>query len=367
MKKNNQAKQWITTGIIIVIIIALITIFSTQKTPKQEETIKIGAILPVTGWGAYWGDPAKKGMLLAAEKINDPNLDLIIEDTQSDNKNAVTAAQKLLDINNVDLILVVFSGASNVVSPIVLDKNKIMIYDSFSPQILDKNPNSFKFYFDPYKEYKKLGEIAIEDGKKNVAVILAQLEFADDIKKALNNLSGLNATYYYFNWDETDFRTILTKVKDQGADAIIAMGYEGNFLNMFKQMEELGINLPVYCGGRYDCLTDKIINSTNVSGYTTFDIVLSNDFKDSFLEKYPSASGTEIMAAASGYDMVLYAYNALKECPNRDTECVREKLLNIKLKSAIKTKEGFRNDRQYDISSVNIRYNGKEKKFELIE
>jgi len=357
----NKTTQIIIAVIVVIIILVGIWYGVSKKSAVGE--IKIGAILPVTGWGSYWGEPAKKGMLFAAEKINDPNLKLLIEDTQSDNKNAVTAAQKLLDVDKVDVVLVEFTGASNAVSPIVLEKNKVMIYDSFSQEVLNNNPNAFKFYFDPYKEYKRLGEIALSKGTKNIAAVLAQLDFTSKVKQALEDIKGLNITYYEYDFHNTDFRTILTKVKSQKADAIVGLGYEDNFINLVKQMTEFGINLPIYCGGRFDCLTEKVLSSGNIPEAYTFDIELQPWFKEEILKKYPSMSGVEIMAAATGYDMVLYAYNAVKNCPTRNPDCIKSQLLTLKINNSAMKSSGFRSDRQYDISTILLKYDKENKQF----
>ena len=62
-----------------VLFLLSIFLFGCIEQNKQNE-VKIGAVLPLSGWGAYDGDPLKKGMLLAQSDINDPNFSLIIED-----------------------------------------------------------------------------------------------------------------------------------------------------------------------------------------------------------------------------------------------------------------------------------------------
>jgi small subunit ribosomal protein S2 len=52
---------------IIAVVIVIILIFLTRGGTKAS--VSIGAVLPVTGWGAYWAEPVSNGIKLAVEDI----------------------------------------------------------------------------------------------------------------------------------------------------------------------------------------------------------------------------------------------------------------------------------------------------------
>src|SRR3989344_2445326 len=83
------------------------TASSTATTePVKKETVNIGVIVPLTGAQAAYGQGIKEGLDLSADGINNTplfgiHINLIYEDTQSDIKNAPSAARKLTSKNKV--------------------------------------------------------------------------------------------------------------------------------------------------------------------------------------------------------------------------------------------------------------------------
>lgn len=79
-----------------------------SRSAAQVETT-IGAILPLTGDGAFWGENPKKGIQLALEDLKSQdhvaNLRFIFEDDRCSAKDAVAAFHKLVDIDKVKIIL----------------------------------------------------------------------------------------------------------------------------------------------------------------------------------------------------------------------------------------------------------------------
>lgn len=76
---------------------ALLIVFSSCN--RQNDSIKIGAILPLTGWAAFTGQTCKEGLDLAIKDINseqtDYKFEIIYEDCKSSPKDALMAYKKL--------------------------------------------------------------------------------------------------------------------------------------------------------------------------------------------------------------------------------------------------------------------------------
>ena len=85
-----------------------------QKPNANSQNIKIGAVLPLTGWGAYWAEGELKGIDLARHDIatQGGRANIIIEDGNTDAGKSVTAAQKLISIDGVQGMFVEFTGPS---------------------------------------------------------------------------------------------------------------------------------------------------------------------------------------------------------------------------------------------------------------
>ncbi len=120
--------------IVIVVVIGLIAWASTKSEPSiTGETIKIGAVLPMTGAGAAYGEDQKRAISLAVEEINAADgiggrlLEVIYEDDQTDPKFSVSAAQKLINVDGVKVIIGgVWDHLANAIAP-VIDQEKIVL------------------------------------------------------------------------------------------------------------------------------------------------------------------------------------------------------------------------------------------------
>ena len=85
---------------VALFLFALILLMGCNQT--KNDTIKIGAILPLTGDAAAWGIPPRNGALLAVEQINadgginGKKLELMVEDGVWDPKMVVIDIKKLI-------------------------------------------------------------------------------------------------------------------------------------------------------------------------------------------------------------------------------------------------------------------------------
>ena len=79
-------------------------LLSLSSCTKKDNTITIGAILPLTGDAAFYGESVKNGIELAAKQINanggikGANLVLVFEDSRALPAEGVSAFKKLTSI-----------------------------------------------------------------------------------------------------------------------------------------------------------------------------------------------------------------------------------------------------------------------------
>ena len=130
MEKQN--KIYLGIGIVAVVLIASIMIYSNQQ--QDEKVIKIGVSLPLTGNDAHHGIQTLKFIEMAVEEINEEggingrHIHLIIEDDRCSGELVTSVFNKLINIDNVkaiyskdggDIITFVFSDIhyENVKTP----------------------------------------------------------------------------------------------------------------------------------------------------------------------------------------------------------------------------------------------------------
>jgi len=90
---------------VIGIILFLFIPTSVLSAPHDSEVIEIGFIAPLTGAYADWGTKLKNGFLLAIEDTQHRFKAQIHDGGNCEPRKAVTAAQKLISLNKINIIV----------------------------------------------------------------------------------------------------------------------------------------------------------------------------------------------------------------------------------------------------------------------
>src|SRR3989344_8574871 len=133
----------------IILGILVILLISCKDVVKQE-TVKIGIIAPLSDWGAYWGIPFINGAEIAKEDVNNNQvkLEIIPEDSKGNGKDAITAVQKLINVDEITAAIVEFAPPTLAVSPLLKEAEIPFIYDAFVKSPLLANEYAFKSFID---------------------------------------------------------------------------------------------------------------------------------------------------------------------------------------------------------------------------
>ena len=171
----SEKVKWIV-GILVVIIV-IIGISSSNTKQVFNGPIKIGLILPLTGDAADIGQAQKNAVELALEQLKDSNIQLIFEDDRLQTNDAVTAAQKLVNVDKVDAIIgPSWSGAALAVAPIAESSKTLLISPTAStPSLTSAGDYIFRVYPTDDAPVKMLADFALNNLKITKAAILYDL------------------------------------------------------------------------------------------------------------------------------------------------------------------------------------------------
>lgn len=222
------------------------------------DTIKVGAIVSLTGTYAGLGAPEKKTLELEVKRINDAGgingkkLEVIIEDDGTDEAKAVAAASKLIDQDKV-IALIGATGTGQTMA-VRGDVDKAGI-----PQVSMAGGSAITANFDPlvfqtpwsnnlvipyelaYMKAHGITKIGVVSdsggfGKDGLAVTQA--------KAAAAGVSIVDSEV--FNAGDTDFSTQLTKIKGSDAQALMLITSGKEAAAIVQAASQLGVKLPVY-------------------------------------------------------------------------------------------------------------------------
>lgn len=230
---------------------------STSNSAKSggSGTIRIGQTVALTGERTTIGEYLSAGAKMAVDEINKSGgingkkVELIQEDSASDNQSMVNAYNKLLN-SNVVAILCNDVSTQNFAISALSNKSKMPTFvGGTNPNLL--NGNDWFFRFRPSDEIAAQAAVkyAIQTlGKKKIAIAHLTDDFGKAggalLKKYVEQFGGTIATEQSFNFGEKDMAAQLTNIKNSGAEVIIDWADTTTGATMMKQNKELGINLP---------------------------------------------------------------------------------------------------------------------------
>jgi branched-chain amino acid transport system substrate-binding protein len=325
-----QLKKLTLTTFIIFITLTIITISSCTKPIPQEKTIKIGAILPLTGAYSIYGKWEQQGIMLAVEEINSvggingSKLQMIYEDSKCLPKDGVAAAEKIISMEKPSYLISALTGVSLSIKPIVKDRDILLITYAMNENIPADTPNVFRLYPGIQEEGKIISEYIAQKGYKKVALLFFQQEaYETQIRDIiLPRLKGEGITIIEESFNSQGLQNIrnqIVKLKDFEPEITYIGAYYNQLPILLKSLKEVGLiersqiisglNLAVsfYVGE----LNPELLNNTVVaipdsSVYVNSATSKKGETKTSFYSKYQEKFGTWPTPDAT------YAYDSIK-------------------------------------------------------
>lgn len=231
------------------IFLCFVLIFA--KPAYSESRIKIGVSLPLSGGAANEGKDLQQLLTFANDKIANGAYDLIFEDDQCNNKDAVNIAQKLVSVDKVSYVLgYACSGAILAAAPIY-EKAKIVTFGlaTGAPEISKAGDYIFRTIPSLEVAGKRLAEHANKRFKK-IAILSEETAYCQGLADAFerHNTKGMLAVERLsYLPGTTDFRSTLAKVLAHGNEAVFLNPQdEQGMIILYRQLLETGKKIPVY-------------------------------------------------------------------------------------------------------------------------
>lgn len=222
----NKTIIWVV--VLILVVIGIVTL-SGNKAPTPNGPIKVGVIVPLTGDAASYGEAVRNIYQLGVKEINNTggidgnNIELIIEDGKCDGSGGASAAQKLVNIDKVKIILGGFCSSESLAAIPIIEPAKVALFSSGSsnPGLTNKSKFFARNYPGDSAQGKVLANIANNQGAKNIYILVEQTDYAKGIADALKSsfsAFGGTVTTEEFASDVTDLRQLVTKAKGANPD-----------------------------------------------------------------------------------------------------------------------------------------------------
>ena len=327
-------------------MLATVTALMVMGTAMAAD-LKIGVVSPMTGATATFGQENTNGIKLAYEKLKKgpgKKFDLIIEDDKSEAIESTNATRKLLSVDKVSVMIGAPTSSLALASAPIVQEAKIPF---ITPTATNAKVTMVGDYitracFTDDFQGVVMAKFAVQNLKKMKGLILIEntsdyskglaKAFGDEFKKLGGKL--VNTEELTYAAKDTDFQSLLRKVKRANPDFIFVPGYYVEAGLIVKQARALGINIPFLGGDGWD--SPKLFE---IAGESVKGSYISNHFApddkspvvQNFVKEYEKAYGTKPGSfAALGYDSLGIVADAIKRAKSTKPSDIRDALVATK-------------------------------------
>jgi len=249
-----------TSGKLFVVMVVVLSVCLLCVNAFAKEPYKVGALLAVTGPASFLGEPEKNTALMLQDQINKEGginghpLEIIIEDTKSDETQAVLSAKKLLENDKVLAIIgPSTTGESMALVPIMNNAKTPLLSCAAGAPITQ--PIKERYWIFKTPQYDTSAVEAIygymkKQGISKVGIITISTGFGDAGKKALQEIApkfGITIlAEEKYGPKDSDMTTQLTKIKASGAQAVINWSVGPGQVIVTKNWHALRMGIPLY-------------------------------------------------------------------------------------------------------------------------
>jgi ABC-type branched-subunit amino acid transport system substrate-binding protein len=213
-------------------------------TATAAETIKIGALMALTGGLGPYGPPIVSGAQLAVDQINaaggvlGKQLELVVRDTATSPDVGRDAASKLVELYKVSAIMgALSSGVTIAASSVTIPAEVVLISpSSTAPSIpaLDDNDYVFRTVVSDEVQGVVMARLALLLNNKTVSVIYVNNDYgkglADTFKNTFEALGGQVLVMVAYEENKPSYRGEVDRLISGNPDAIFMVSYpvDGN-------------------------------------------------------------------------------------------------------------------------------------------
>ena len=311
----------------IIIFLCLVSVLNIQKT-SAEEKIKIGLLVPTTGQHNEIGKSIIKSVRLAINKIDNPLIEILPRDTQS---NPLITLRKAKELNEIGVKIII--GPVFNKNLIYLDEIKDVIFLSLTNKIINNPKNIISTginsgsQFNTISKFQKINEI------EKTIILIPKENYKEEIEKAIQQSKIKVNKVHYYESDPTKLTNQIEEItkyfqRKQNLENEIKRLEKSNKPNKKREIEDLKkldtlgkVDFDAIIISDFDESLKSITTSllyTDVSPKDVYFITLNQWFDESLLKETSSQPIYFPSINKENYDYFIKTYHeTFNEYPNQ--------------------------------------------------
>ncbi len=255
LKINKRRFIALATAMVIAAGILCVTTVSGQT---GKAPFKIGGIFSITGPASFLGDPERKSMDLAIDRINANGgidghmLEAIIYDTEGDPSRAVMNARRLVTRDRVTAIIGPSLTPTSLAAIPVAERARVPLISCAAGNRITEpiKPWIFKTAQSDIHAVSSIYGHMRDNGIENVAIITVSDSFGESGRDQLiaqaDDYGIKIVAQENFGISDTDMTAQLTNMRRGNPDAIVCWGTNPGPAVVARNVNQLGLDIPLY-------------------------------------------------------------------------------------------------------------------------
>jgi len=330
-------------------------VIALSATSALAGTIKVGAILAVTGPASFLGAPEAKTLEMLVEDINAKGgingnkVELVIKDSGASPEKAVSFAKQLIEEEKVFAILGPSTSGETMAIKNIAEEGKTILLSCAAAEVI-VNPVAKYVFKTPQKDSYaviKIFQQMKKMGITRIGVLSSNTGFGKAGKEQIEKLAPEHGIQIVVNevYDKsaTDLTAEVTKLKAAGIQAIVNWSIEPAQAIVIKNARQIGMTVPIFQSHGFGNINYVKAAGPAAEGVIfpagrllVADALSDKNPQKALLLSYKKAYETKYKEDVStfgghAYDAMIILARGLKDAgPNADKEKVRTAIENIK-------------------------------------
>lgn len=255
-------KKWFLALGALLVVLFLAACSSGGGSSSDSDTIKIGAVLPMTGGSAVFGEKFEQAYTMAIEEINEAGgvqgkkLELVIEDSKEEPQTGKTATEKLVADEEILILTGGRSSGVTLVEAQVAEENQVpYVIDHGTSDLATMSNYEYVFRINPTSGMytNSLLEYFEENPPESIVHINVDNAFGEALYeyglKDYVETSGVNYEQIKYAAGELDFKPIMEQAKSFNPQIVMmTAGDDNDATQLIKAANEAGLEPELFIG-----------------------------------------------------------------------------------------------------------------------
>jgi branched-chain amino acid transport system substrate-binding protein len=333
--------------------LVLLALAATVAPAPAKDSIKVGAILSVTGPASFLGAPEARTLEMLAEEINakgginGARIQLVIKDSGGSPEKAISFAKQLIDEEKVFAIIGPSTSGETMAVKNIAEESKTILISCAAAEVI-VNPVARYVFKTPQKDsyaVVKIFQQMKKMGISKIGVLSSNTGFGKAGKEQIEKLAPEQGMQILISevYDKaaTDLTAEVTKLKSANVQAVVNWSIEPAQSIVIKNIRQIGLKIPIFQSHGFGN-----INYVKAAGQAAEGVIfpagrllVADALSDkhpqkslllSYTKAYESKYKEEVSTfGGHAYDAFIILVRAMKDA-GRDKEKVRTAIENIK-------------------------------------